>query len=194
LPQGHRAAGRAARAAYPVAVEEAAVRVVCSYCRKDMGRRPPLNDGGLTHAMCPACDEYFGRQWAGMSLAEYLDRFSFPVMLMEAEGRVVAANQAAGAMLDRDPAGMAGLLGGEALECVHARLPEGCGHTTHCATCAIRNAVTRTHRTGQPLTRVPARLKGRKGSADLLISTALEGKLVRVTVEPAGQVARPSSP
>jgi len=161
------------------------LRAVCSYCHKDMGRRPPLNDGGLTHAMCPDCDAYFGRQWAGQSLGEYLDRFAFPVMLIERQGRVVAANQAAGAMLGKDRVRMVGLLGGEAMECVHARLPEGCGGTVHCATCAIRNAVTRTRASGEPLSRVPARLKRTAGTAELLISTALEGQLVRVTVEPA---------
>ena len=61
-----------------------------------MGTKPPLRDGSLTHAMCPGCAEYFERQWSGLTHAEYLERFDFPVILMQEEGRVVAANRAAG--------------------------------------------------------------------------------------------------
>jgi len=161
------------------------VRVVCSYCQKDMGRKPPLDDGSLTHAMCPECGEHFGAQWSGMSYGEYVDRFPFPVVLIEKGSRVVAINKAACDFLGRGPCGAIGLLGGEALECVHARLPGGCGRTVHCPTCAIRNAVTRTHETGRPTSRIPAKLHRSDRTHDLLISTVLEGQVVRVMVEPA---------
>ena len=46
--------------------------------------------------------------------------------------------------------------------------------------------MTRTHLTGEALTRVPATLKRRDQSLVLLISTAREGELVRVTIEPQG--------
>jgi ferredoxin len=161
------------------------MRVVCSYCAKDMGRKPPFADGSLTHAMCLECGDYFEAQWSGMSYGEYVERFTYPVVLIEKSARVVAINKAACDFLGRGACGAIGLLGGEALECVHARLPGGCGKTVHCATCAIRNAVTRTHQTGQPQERVPARLNRSGRSWDLLVSTALEGPVVRVTVEPA---------
>jgi PAS domain-containing protein len=135
--------------------------------------------------MCPECEEHFGRQWDGLSQAEYLERFDFPVLLVEGDVRVVAANRAAGAFLGREPASAIGLLGGEAMECAHARLPEGCGRTVHCSTCAIRNSVTRTHRTGESLVRVPARLRRSDRDVDLVLTTTREGGLVRVLVEPA---------
>jgi PAS domain-containing protein len=160
------------------------VRIVCSYCRRDLGVKPPIEDCSLTHGMCPECADYFGRQWAGLTHSEYLERFDYPVVLLEAEGRVVAANRAAAAVLGREPSEAVGLLGGEAMECAHARLPEGCGKTVHCATCAIRNAVTRTHGTGVPLLRVPARLARGDRGLDLLLSTSLEGEVVRLVVEP----------
>ncbi len=164
------------------------MRVVCCFCARDLGTKAPRG-GGVTHGMCAECDQYFARQWAGLSWGEYLDRFDFPVMLVDADVRVVAANRAAGAMLGRDPASMLGLLGGEAMECVRARLPGGCGKTVHCSACAIRNAVTHTRRTGRPLSRVPARLRRREGPVDLLVSTAVEGPAVRVSVEPPGRRA-----
>ena len=160
------------------------MRLVCSYCRKDLGTKPPLQDGSLTHGMCKACDEYFAAQWRGLSFGHYLDRFDYPVVMIEGEGRVVAINGPASDFLGREPRDVVGLLGGEAMECAHARLPEGCGKTVHCSTCAIRNSVTRTHQTGEPLSRVPAKLRRSDRSFDLLVSTALVGQVVRVTIEP----------
>jgi PAS domain-containing protein len=148
-----------------------------------MGTKPPLSDGGVSHGMCQACGDYFEAQWAGMSYAEYIERFPFPVVLVEGEGRVVAANGPACGFLGRQPAELVGLLGGEALECSHARLPGGCGKTVHCSTCAIRNSVTRTHQTGVALSRVPAKLKRSDRDVALLVSTAPEGQLVRVSIE-----------
>ena len=160
------------------------MRVVCSYCRKDLGKKPPLRDGSLTHGMCRPCAEHFGAQWGGLSYGDYLDQFAFPVVLVEAAGRVVGINRSACAFLGKAPRDVVGLLGGEALECVRARLPEGCGNTVHCATCAIRNAVTRTHATGAPVERAPATLRQADRTLELLVSTALEGKLGRVTIAP----------
>ncbi len=167
------------------------MHVICSYCRKDMGTKPPLRDGGVTHAMCPECDAYFGTQWAGMSYPAFVARFPFPVVLVEAEGRVVAMNEAACGFLGRQPREVVGLLGGEAMECAYARLPEGCGKTTHCAACAIRNSVQETHRTGRTLTRVPATLRRASQQHQLLVSTRLEGKVVRAAIEPAEAIRQP---
>jgi PAS domain-containing protein len=166
------------------------VRVVCSYCQRDLGRKEPLGDHAVTHAMCADCDAYFAEQWKGMSYGRYVDRFDYPVVLVEAEGRVVAMNQPACDFLGRRPRDVVGLLGGEAMECAYARLPGGCGKTEHCATCAIRQTVTATHRTGRAMTRVPATLRRRDGSVhQLLVSATLEGKVVRAVIEPAPAAA-----
>jgi hypothetical protein len=161
------------------------MRVICSFCRKDMGKKPPLSDGSMSHGMCPPCGDYFGAQWKGMTWGEYLERFAFPVLMVEDAMRLVAVNKPASDLLGRPPAELVGLLGGEALECAHSRLPEGCGRTVHCSTCTIRNSVLQTHRTGKGLDRVPATLRRSDRSLPLLVSTALEGKLVRVSIEPS---------
>jgi len=161
------------------------MRVVCSYCQKLIATKPPLQDGSVTHGMCQACSEYFGAQWSGMSYDAYLARFTFPVVLVDADARLVAVNRPACDLLGREPRDVIGLLGGEALECARARLPGGCGRTVHCPTCTIRNTVTRTRQTGEAMSRVPALLRRAGGTVELLISTVLEGNLVRVTIEPA---------
>jgi ferredoxin len=137
--------------------------------------------------MCVPCGEYFGAQWNGMSYGVYLERFAFPVVLVESEMRVVAINKPACDMLGRQPGEVVGLLGGEALECGHSRLPEGCGRTVHCSTCTIRNSVNRTNQTGETLSRIPATLRRPDRNVDLLVSTTREGKLVRVTIEPVAE-------
>jgi len=161
------------------------MRVVCSYCQQLIDTKPPLRDGSVTHGMCQACGDHFGAQWSGMSYDEYLSRFAFPVALVDQDVRLVAVNGPASTLLGKRGEEAVGLLGGDALECARARLPGGCGRTVHCPTCAIRNAVTHTHRTGQALSRIPATLLRSGASVELLVSTALEGKLVRVTIEKA---------
>jgi PAS domain-containing protein len=161
-----------------------AVHLVCAFCRKDLGSKPPLDDARMTHGMCPECSGHFGAQWDGMSYQEYLERFDFPVVVVGGDLRVVAANRAAGDMLGRESGELIGLLGGEALECSHARLPGGCGQTVHCTTCTIRNAVTRASRTGEASGRVPALLSRSERTYDLMVSATRDGELVRVTVEP----------
>jgi hypothetical protein len=42
------------------------------------------------------------------------------------------------------------------MECAYSKLPEGCGNTTHCVACTIRNNVMATFETGKSLERVPA--------------------------------------
>jgi PAS domain-containing protein len=166
------------------------VRIVCSYCLRDLGRKEPYGDASVTHAMCADCGTYFEEQWRGMSYGQYVARFSYPVVLVEGEGRVVAMNRPACEFLGRRPRDVIGLLGGEAMECAYARLPGGCGKTEHCATCAIRNTVTATHRTGRASTRVPATLRRRDQQVhELLISTTLEDRVVKVVIEPAPATA-----
>jgi len=34
---------------------EAVMKVVCAWCRKDMGEKEPKEDKGTTHSICPQC-------------------------------------------------------------------------------------------------------------------------------------------
>jgi len=33
------------------------MKIVCSWCGKDMGEKPPYEDKGITHTICPECYE-----------------------------------------------------------------------------------------------------------------------------------------
>jgi hypothetical protein len=159
------------------------MKIVCSYCEAHLGHKEPLDDPSVSHGMCVPCLDHFRRQWRGLSLSEYLDDFTSPVVVVDGSGRTIAANRPMGEWLGRGTEEMAGLLGGEALECVNARKPGGCGKTVHCRTCAIRNSVRATFETGQPCVRVPASLVRAQGELRLLVTTCKRGPVVQVVVE-----------
>ena len=148
------------------------MRVICSYCRAELAPKEPLADDSITHTMCPDCLDHFGRQTEGWSLGELLDQFDVPVLAVDCDGRAIAANQATADMVGKSRRELFGLLGGDLMECAHARLPGGCGKTVHCKACAIRNTVQKTIETGEPQTRVRAYLNQDGGRIEMFISTS----------------------
>lgn len=128
----------------------------------------------ITDAICPDCLQRIGKQ-PGMGLMDFLDRLDAPILVVDDDAKVQQANKHMRAMLGKDPSEIAGRLGGEVFECVHAKEPGGCGRAIHCSGCAIRRAVTDTFTTGVSLHKVPAYLHRDMITEyiqlDLLIST-----------------------
>ena len=156
--------------------------VVCAYCRKTISDAR----GGscdVSHGMCQSCADHYEKLWKGMPLSEYLDTLPQPVIVVNGDGCVVAANQKLAAVFGRDKVELRGLAGGEAMACVHSLLPEGCGKTVHCRECTIRRAVQKVAKTGRALDKVPAYLETKNGRVNLRISVKAKDGLVRVTVE-----------
>lgn len=159
------------------------MQAICSTCELDMGPREPLHDPSLTYGMCQPCFDHFEAQWGGQRLGEYLDRFDTPVVAVDAHNRIIAINSAMGSIMEVEPREAMGLLGGEFMECVNARLPERCGQTVHCSACTIREAVERTIATGEPSRRQHAQLTKLDGPIDMLISTTRRGAYVQLVIE-----------
>lgn len=157
--------------------------VVCSYCRKVIREDPGGGSLAVSHGMCGPCAEHFERLWAGMPLGEYLDELPLPVLVVNVEGRILAASAKMAVLLGRTAADTRGLLAGEAMACVHSLLPEGCGKTVHCRECTIRRAVDQVAETGTALERIPAYLDTSKGRVPLRISVRAKDGLVKVVVE-----------
>jgi PAS domain-containing protein len=128
-----------------------------------------------------------------LQLGEYLDQFQEPVIVINGVGRVLAANQPMANLLGKSEREVAGLLGGEAMECVYARLPGGCGHTTHCKTCTIRNTVTTTRESSIPQSRVPAYLDQDDGRTRFVISSKKVRGTILVIIEEIEPPAVPRS-
>jgi PAS domain-containing protein len=163
------------------------VRVICSYCRKTIRADPGARVTDVSHGMCAECGAHFEKLWAGMPVGEYLDELGAPVLLTDGDGRVVAMNHRLAELIGADPVASRGLLGGEAMACVHSRLPEGCGRTTHCRECAVRRAVETVSRSGKAQERVLAYLDTEAGRVDLRISAKpAKAGIVQVKIEQMG--------
>lgn len=168
------------------------MRVVCSYCRKEMGEKEPLEDASVSHGMCASCRDHFVQQWKGQQLGHYLDSFSEPVMVLSGEEqRIVAANQPMADLLGKSDRELFGLLGGEAIECVNARRTGGCGRTLHCKVCTIRNTVRDVLDTGESREHVPATIATGGGTIDFLVSARrLDSGAVEVRLEALSEAAQ----
>ena len=148
-----------------------------------MGVKEPVEDTRLSHSICTECHEYFSKQLKGLSLDEYLENFGFPVFIVNKDNRIVAANKAAEKVTGKSSKRVSGLLSGKAMECIYARLPEGCGYSVHCETCTIRRAVTSTMKTGIPKSHVPVKLRQEKGDVQMVISVNKMDNAVRMVIE-----------
>jgi hypothetical protein len=157
--------------------------VICSYCRKQLGEKGDPADTSISHSMCQECHDYFEVQWFGMKLEDYLDRFEKPVVAVDPSSRIIAANALMKAALGKEHSQITGFLGGEVMECVYARLVEGCGKTSHCFACTVRRTVMATMETGKPNLRVPAFVMQDKHKLNLIISTYMDDGFVRLQIE-----------
>ena len=159
------------------------MKVVCSYCRADLGEKEPLGNDMVSHGMCTACADYFSKQWSGLDLGEFLDRYDRPVLAVNPDGRIVAANQHMADLLGKSERDLFGLLGGEVMECRFARLPGGCGETVHCKTCTIRNTVMAVMERGESREKVRAYLNRLERRVELTISAYKRDRVVLLMID-----------
>ena len=124
------------------------IRVVCCYCKKQVKTKPSDCDA-VSHGVCDQCLPLMVRE-LGQPMQEYLDELKAPVLVVQDNARVIAANVAARKMLTKEQLEICGELAGEVLGCSHSREPGGCGQTVHCKSCAIRQCVTHTMATAEP--------------------------------------------
>ena len=128
----------------------------CARCGKELSVKAFQPDRDrITGGICGDCmkEMFMDRP---RRVREILDSIGAPVLLLDKGYRVMAANEPARRILARPIADIEGFLPGDAMECVNARLPGGCGQTVHCQACALRNTLNKTITTGEDLERVPA--------------------------------------
>ncbi|OGS02252.1 MAG: hypothetical protein A2339_05690 [Elusimicrobia bacterium RIFOXYB12_FULL_50_12] len=90
------------------------------------------------------------------TLRSFLNKFEFPVLQVDKDGRIMLTNDKVNAMLRKSPEEVDGKLGGDVIECVYSKEPGGCGKTVHCKGCAIRNTVMASHDTGESFSNIDA--------------------------------------
>ncbi len=163
----------------------------CAWCNRDMGEveSAPGTERDITHGICPDCISNLRFQ-TGTDLKNLLDTLAIPILVVNREGVVETGNKGAEALLNKKVLEIEGRRQGDVFECAYARLPEGCGQTTCCSGCAIRQAVQETYATGRSLHRVPAYLKN--GAPERLvrihmhISTEKVGEVVLLRIDDTG--------
>ena len=134
----------------------AVMKRTCARCKKELAAKALRPDRDrVTQGICSDClkEIFMDRPRKGR---EVLDSIGAPVLLLDKGYRVKAANEPARKILNRPLTDIENFLPGEAMECINARLPGGCGKTVHCQACALRMALNKTITTGEDLERVPA--------------------------------------
>jgi hypothetical protein len=164
----------------------------CAWCERWLTPPPDASTGEhiVTHTICPDCASNIEFQ-GGVDLQRYLDSLAAPVVLVDDDVVVKAANIAARTLTGKELDRILEYRGGDVFECAHARTPQGCGHTIHCSGCAIRRSVAVTYATGVPIIRRPARLHPHghpdaEGAA-LYVTTILLHGLVMLRIDLAGE-------
>ena len=159
------------------------MHLICSYCGRYIKEDKPFENNKLTHGICLDCFVPSTTLTHGYSYDEYLETFDVPVVIMDSRHKILAANQGALAMLDKPIDRLKGMLGGEALECPHSKLPGGCGRTIHCQTCTIRNLILRTMEQRISYHNEPVTLETEEGRSDFVISTIFYDDLIQIVFE-----------
>jgi PAS domain-containing protein len=161
---------------------------ICAWCKKEIqgGASQADTENMITHGICKSCRDNVLFQ-LGVELELFLDSLEAPVVMLNKSGAIVTANNKARKMLRKDLSEIEGYTGGDVFECEYARLPEGCGNTTHCSGCTIRRTVMQTYGTGKGFERVQATLNQdtpeNPEEMDLLISTEKLSDVVLLRID-----------
>jgi hypothetical protein len=161
-------------------------RQACRWCSPDIG----ITEGRGETPLCGCCREHFSLPPDG-PIQKHLDGLLFPVLGVElyAGKHMItrAVNRSACAWLNKEPGEIIQHLTGNVLECVHARLPDGCGGALPCEACEILRSVARSVKTGEPLIAVPAMLlreeAGHPMDLMLRLTTMKAGGLVMLRLD-----------
>lgn len=111
------------------------MRKVCAWCGKELSNISQ-HDRPISHGICERCADYLKCQ--KIKISDFIEKFNFPILVMDDKGRAEAANSNAREILKEEPVGR---LGGEVIQCKYSFDSGGCGKTKYCSGCTIRNAV-----------------------------------------------------
>jgi PAS domain-containing protein len=162
------------------------MKTVCTFCSCVVNEGISPGDP-VSHGVCPDCYDRILSEY-GFDVKKFLDQLEHPVILVDADVRVLAANSLALDLLGKPAASVRGTLCGEVLECINASCEGGCGKTDLCPDCAFRASVSETCTTGLPVNRRAAILVRKDGDTlrdvPFLISTRKDGNVVMLQLEP----------
>jgi hypothetical protein len=141
----------------------------------------------ITHGICAACGCALVGAGDEIPAQEFLDRLSVPVLLIDADGRTLAAGRRAREILGREFPAFEGFAGGAVIDCVNSNSDEGCSGAVFCRSRVISRAVAQTYETGRACVGVPAYPDAQGGSTAktpcLKITTEKVGGCVTLRID-----------
>ncbi len=161
---------------------------VCAWCKKEFSPKDSQPQSAVvTHGICDACRAFFESN-TPKPLHAFLNGFPAPILCMDGNARVIAANEAACTLLGRSHDEVAQVMCGDVIQCRWARLPGGCGQTEHCLGCTVRLLVEQIMDSGQSLIGQPAHferkhLDGTVKRTNLVVSAERQGDLVLMRID-----------
>lgn len=165
------------------------MKLICAWCGVTIDR-PGYGltlDPNTSHGMCPDCSEAVTSQERGVPLQRHIDGIPIPVFLTDRDEAVVAMNAKACEVTGKRSVVTGKQVFWQVFDCIHSRLPEGCGRTIHCSGCVIRRSIVTTFDTGKPQIRIPATLNidshDKLSDAVLAITTLKRDGIVLLRVE-----------
>jgi len=164
------------------------IKQICAFCGAELTPPKQTFEGGaaVSHGICDGCVAEFVAG-CGQTMESFIDGFDVPVLVVNNDGKIFCANEAAQQFLSKSNVEIVGYFGGEVFGCVHASEPGGCGGTLHCKSCTVRRTVENTLATGVASLHVPAfcdlaRFHGIK-TIRFLVSTEKVGSAVVLRID-----------
>ncbi len=127
------------------------MRKICAWCKKEISENTELQFDTISHGICKECLVEFFDIDESIKFKELIDRFEYPILVVNDNGEILSANKNASLELDRNLDEIEGFLCGVAIECQNSILSGGCGETPGCSGCELRNIIRETIETGVPV-------------------------------------------
>jgi hypothetical protein len=147
----------------------------------------------VSHGICKDCASKILTDMH-KTLEGFINRFSFPILVVNNDAALIEANRAARVIHGRKLELVKGVRAGDIIECAHSFEKGGCGRTIHCRACTIRNSVKQTFLTGQATIKVPATADvfhgGEVNKVQFFITTEKIGDFVALKIEDANAPSR----
>lgn len=161
---------------------------VCAWCGASMGTVEADFDPDhrVTHGICAACGCGLLQAGDEIPAQEFLDRLGVPVLVVDADGRPLAASGRAAEVLGVEFPSLEGFKGGGVIDCVHSNAEDGCGGEVLCRSRVISRAVAETYETGRACVGRPAYPDARGavgGAPRLKVTTEKVGDCVVLRVD-----------
>lgn len=165
------------------------MKLICSFCQKDLGDKEPFDDHRISHGMCKDCFEAFDNEYECQEIDSFLEDFTLPVIVVNDDKRIIGCNTQARNQFGISKQDAFGLYPGEMINCKYVQENKGCGKSSHCLSCAIRRTITSVISTGDSKLDVDAVLSQDDKNLELVISAERLSSYVKVTIEHIAQTA-----